>query len=216
MEDGNAMSEQPLHIHQPFISLEREGIQNTDPFIFGDCFVYSNCLQSLRRMRSLPDGTLILFGSEIPINGQDAFVLDTVFVVRDSMPFDRQHLAEIENRTSNVFTDAVLRKIVGRIQNGLRVYFSVAYQPDTKEFYSYFPCQPYAPDTRMLRPVLPFHEFDLKRPGSHQGFKIVERGCLQYWRLLTERLLDNGYSLGVRADLPGTIDIAATYGQHFA
>ena len=209
----NGGSEHPQHIHQPFISREHEGSQNTAPFVFGDCFVYSNCLQSFRTMRGLPDGSLIIFGSEIPVNGADSFVLDTVFVVQDSLPLDRGHLQNIQDRTSEVFKDAVLRKI--DVNGHHRIYFSTTYGSGKREYYSYFPCRPHNAGV-MLRPALPARKFDLKTPGSHQGIHIVQRGCLQYWRLLTDHLLNTGYSLGVKAHLPQRTNIRDTYGQHFA
>ncbi len=59
--------------------------QNTDPWVFGDSFRYSNCGQ-LRRGRALQEltpGSIVLFGSTI---GPE-FVIDTVFVVKDSCRF---------------------------------------------------------------------------------------------------------------------------------
>ncbi|MBK9741393.1 MAG: hypothetical protein IPO93_18390 [Actinobacteria bacterium] len=57
----------------------RPGDQNTDPWVFGDHFRYTNCRQR-GSMKTLPAGSLLLFGSTI--GGE--FALDTVFVVRDS------------------------------------------------------------------------------------------------------------------------------------
>ena len=68
--------------------------QNTDPFVFGDCFLYSCCKQrrcmkkssvtQFTKMGDLDRGSLILFGSTIsPKQGGPYFVLDTVFVVAD-------------------------------------------------------------------------------------------------------------------------------------
>lgn len=64
--------------------------QNTDPFVFGDYFLYSCCQQQTKKwhqtqMCVLECGSLILFGSSC--NSQDkskaGFMLDTVFVVSD-------------------------------------------------------------------------------------------------------------------------------------
>jgi hypothetical protein len=54
--------------------------QNTDPWVFGDCFRYSNCHQlNQKGLRNLAAGSVILFGSKRP--GKFEFVVDTVFVV---------------------------------------------------------------------------------------------------------------------------------------
>jgi hypothetical protein len=62
--------------------------QNTDPWVLGDSFRFSNCRQLTPKrnrssLQSLPPGSLILFGSTIGID----FVLDTVFVVKDCNRF---------------------------------------------------------------------------------------------------------------------------------
>jgi len=68
--------------------------QNTDPWVFGDFFRYSNCKQSSQNaLRTLAPGSVILFGSSL--NGN--FVFDSVFVVRDSQPFFPAKPPEIDD-----------------------------------------------------------------------------------------------------------------------
>ncbi len=69
----------PKYLYQPYYSipLNKKGLQNTDPFIFGDQFHYVCCQQVKKSLRTLDRGSVILFGS--CLNKQ--FVLDTVFVV---------------------------------------------------------------------------------------------------------------------------------------
>lgn len=55
---------------------------NTDPLVFGDHFVYSNCRQRRQpNLRYLTEGSLILFGSATRDGGKPGFALDTVLVV---------------------------------------------------------------------------------------------------------------------------------------
>ena len=64
-------------------------LHNTDPFIFGDCFLYSNCGQkpgSMHGLKRLNQGSVIAFGSKV--KGEQKWALDTVIVVRDSFPYD--------------------------------------------------------------------------------------------------------------------------------
>lgn len=78
----------PTVLHEPYW-VDRPAIphqQNTDPWVFGNVFLYSNCKQltPARRSSALQDlapGSLILFASSI---GND-FVLDTVFVVERAL-----------------------------------------------------------------------------------------------------------------------------------
>jgi hypothetical protein len=75
----------PTFLHRPVWQRRKPtGAQNTDPWVFGKCFRYSNCHQ-LRKsgkifLQDLSRGSLILFGSVIG----KSFILDTVFVVKDS------------------------------------------------------------------------------------------------------------------------------------
>ena len=61
-----------------------EELHNTDPFIFGDRILYSNCGQpSSPRLRSLDRGSVIAFGSR----KADQWLLDTVLVVVDFVDY---------------------------------------------------------------------------------------------------------------------------------
>ena len=55
-----------------------DSYQNTDPFVFGDCFRYSYCKQkAFPFLKALDEDSIILFGS----HKKGKFLLDTVFVV---------------------------------------------------------------------------------------------------------------------------------------
>ncbi|WP_018462969.1 hypothetical protein [Segatella paludivivens] len=86
----------PQYIHKPFLRLNESEQHikgdknstptNTDPFVFGDKgFFYSCCMQSrYKKLQQLEPGSIILFGSNINHNKDNAyFALDTVFVVGD-------------------------------------------------------------------------------------------------------------------------------------
>ena len=74
--------------------------QNTDPLVFGDAFIYSLCHQwkkdskgrlNTTHLSNLFKGSLILFGSKVMVHTatsqEDAFALDTVFVVGESQQY---------------------------------------------------------------------------------------------------------------------------------
>lgn len=99
----NLIGAYPTCLHKPFLDLSNYKpshnnncsssnchLQNTDPFVFADHFFYSLCQQDHKPvMRTLPAGSLILFGSikNPRSNGAEYFALDTVFVVGDNKPF---------------------------------------------------------------------------------------------------------------------------------
>src|SRR5262245_14107376 len=74
----------PRYIYEPFylVPASYRGLQNTDPFVFGERFYYTGCQQRTRngptQLRYLSRGSVILFGSCLD---KSKFVLDTLFVV---------------------------------------------------------------------------------------------------------------------------------------
>jgi hypothetical protein len=88
----------PTVLHEPYWAPpDFDGTrQNTDPWVFGDGFRYSNCKQHTNNtparqpsaLQRLPAGSMILFGSAV----SGGFVIDTVFVVGGKVgvfrPFD--------------------------------------------------------------------------------------------------------------------------------
>jgi hypothetical protein len=84
------------------------GAQNTDPFVFGDRFLYTCCKQRLRsgrptQLRYLPHGSLVLFGSHI----SGGFGLDTVFVVDDGA--DHVTPSGVSDHVPNEYVHTTLR-----------------------------------------------------------------------------------------------------------
>lgn len=77
----------PAVLHRPCVAAPPPGPrQNTDPWVFGEAFLYSNCKQLNPRPRRTPSalqrldvGSIVLFGSA----SHGRFLLDTLFVVGD-------------------------------------------------------------------------------------------------------------------------------------
>ena len=88
------------------------GVQNTDPFVFGNCFVYSCCKQfrprsgHLTGLAKLDRGSVVLFGSQL----HGRFVLDTVFVVSHWTDYDVGTL-ELGRALPEACVDTVLRRL---------------------------------------------------------------------------------------------------------
>ena len=103
----------PKYLYQPYYSIlsNEQGLQNTDPFVFGDQFHYVCCQQIRKSLRFLDRGSVILFGS--CINKQ--FVLDTVFVV-DSY-HDIKSLSQVKKLVSPTYQDVTISRIFNNICN---------------------------------------------------------------------------------------------------
>lgn len=126
----------PVYYHEPFVQVKNGSLvippffkerkngtsdplkrQNTDPFVFGDCFLYCCCKQrkhkkkssltEFTKMGNLDRGSLILFGSTIsPKQGGPYFVLDTVFVVADYKEYcSKTALTDLAGIVSNDYCE---------------------------------------------------------------------------------------------------------------
>jgi len=100
------MAPLPINIFEPYYSLPVpiNGC-NTDPFFIGDQFYYCICKQGhYPSLRSLDSGALILFGSHRAGN----FLIDSVFVVKDSIEYEVQNIESIKLNYNEVFYNVSL------------------------------------------------------------------------------------------------------------
>lgn len=95
----------PKLIFEPYYK-QPIGNVNTDPFVFGNQFHYCICKQghypSLRE--KLEKGDIILFGS----HKNDAFILDTLFVIKDWIEYEVENIDEVKSKFNKVFVDVSL------------------------------------------------------------------------------------------------------------
>ena len=200
----------PSIIHAPFRP-ERaplEPVQNTDPMVFGDAFVYSNCLQqAYSSLRRLAEGSIVLFGRHSRVAYQPAFSLDTCLVVDrveplESHPFDPAAYGE------DILDDAVLSPLFTEGgANTFVVYFGKSRTDDGSPF-SFVPARMLDdPDRYFARPRL-VPQGALKyviSPKNMQGIKgrtvtVAERDRI--WEEVVGQVVDQGCGLGYRAAAP--------------
>lgn len=156
---------------------------NTDPYVFGDFFIYSNCQQShYPKLRNLEENDLILFGS----HQGGFFILDTVFVV------DRQ-LDEKELDDCSLCFQNVTRNLVA---NGV-YYKGKTYKKGSKEPFSFFPCS----DRPFERPRILLDGISQQRRGIHY---LKAFSAVNYWEKVKE-IVEKDYCLGVWAKEPDEV-----------
>lgn len=196
----------PRWLHEPYWEVPRHRLhlQNTDPLVFGDSFLYSNCRQARnRKLRELAPGSLVVFGSK----HQREFVIDTVLVVGDE--------AEdfIGASASEVAGDDWVRSVVfdplgmspKAAHQQFRLYRGRTYAKAPPGPFSFVPCRPYSDaDAGFPRPAL-------RLPGGRinanltRGAKATSASAAET-RLLWEEIVDQveeaGLALGVRLDPP--------------
>ncbi len=184
--------------------------QNTDPFVFGAHFRYSNCKQKrYSTLRKLNAGDIVLFGSG---SKSRDFFLDTVFVVDEGkIPFSKaSDLSKIPDFA--VYNHYVLSC------TGLPVQSPYVYYPG-KKFNSQDPDDPYSfTPAKLYTQCTPFSKLKLPKNWMKnvidknfngrqtQGIKVVTNVAAgsvpNVWREIRDYVLNQGRELGVQFDLP--------------
>lgn len=170
----------PKFYHKPFYTNNpcRLYLQNTDPYVYGDYFYYCICQQPrVPALKEIPDNSIILFGGMIDIseksNNGPNFVLDTVFVTKQSIRYNKDTLAELRttiniNRSNKFYDigsnrnilinkgyyDCTLDKLKIIDGSEYTLYEGINYTENANLF-SYFPCASLGDYTMYKRVLLP-------------------------------------------------------------
>lgn len=185
-----------------------KGLQNTDPFVFGDNFYYTCCKQA--KTKRLAPGSVILFGSTF----QDPYkyVVDTVFVISEIIDCTWEGIEKYKD--CGLFYDAVLHKIYygshakEKGENwlkGNKIIVGASYEKPYNGMYSFFPCHPSTNKETYKRPEIDSSLHDEISSSIESTKYIVRSGMADtkaFWEKLRDYLLEQGYCLGVRTELP--------------
>ena len=195
------------------------GLHNTDPFIFGDSFLYSNCGQSTpskKSLKHLDRGSVIAFGSKV--KREPRWALDTVIVVRDSIPYDPLNPRRVlEGKVPQAFlevtggpltSDPKLKKSAdeGNAKE-FRLYWGATPNDRVDDMFSFFPAILADSESCFPRPCICLND-KYFNPGSFRTqkgatscLKSEELRCL--WDSLVEQVLRNkDLVLGTHAEMP--------------
>lgn len=163
----------PRVLHRPYwIRPRGSGFrQNTDPWVFGDQMIYSNCKQIVgpqRRatsMQRLPRGSMICFGSTIA----GEFCVDTVFVVASAEPWVPAEEADLDvGEAFKACTGDVITRATTDMELSLTLYRGATVDEPVEGIYSFVPARCADHDQpRFARP--PVHLPGLVNPASRQS-----------------------------------------------
>ena len=189
--------------------------QNTDPWVFGPNFWYSNCKQLTPHrkpsaLQRLGRGSVILFGSSI----DERFCLDTVFVVAEATrftPFETDHLdvsdsyraATLESLRTSTKADSHLVEFT--------LYRGATANSSVEGMFSFVPALPAeSVDTRFARPAYEDRAVAEDRFVNHAskqsplGAKNLRPvpDVRRAWEVARDSVLDAGLVLGVEIAPP--------------
>ena len=199
-------SELPKYLWLPYYTDQPDGyerLHNTDPFIFGDQFLYSNCKQAKRpNLRNLERGSVIAFGSK----KKYGWVLDTVLVVADSFDYlgADTHIS-LAGHVPDAFLDVTGGPLVENdATETLRLYRGATPNDPVDGMFSFFPASPGTGSVGFERPTieLPAEYFT---PTLAQNFKptnLPPNTLKELWQTIVKQVLDAGLLLGTHAALP--------------
>jgi len=178
--------------------------QNTDPFIFGERFLYTYCRQrGNRKLRELAVGSLILFGSK---KGK-RFVLDTVLVVGNSVAHTSSDYVETAAACTNrVFRETTLDPMYQQGSKGCRLYLGATAERPTNGMFSFTPCLPARDQRTFARPAIELPEPLIKIGRTQQAGTIPVSDASQLselWHRVITQVVEQGCMLGVWVALPG-------------
>ena len=211
-DDGN------IRIYEPKI-----GLQNTDPYVFGDAFYYSCCKQrkcnKSTKLQELECGDIIIFYSYKGCSSEFVCRVDTVFVIGKKIgKYKKNEYAAIRESISDLYFQNIILPIFygngSSVDNegGFTLYKSATFESPVNGMFSYFPCKPYKENDCCGFPRYEIKNGELSNEiilKSKQGFAINsvdDETAKKIWNNLTESILADGYRLGVKAYEPELID----------
>ncbi|MFC2080855.1 hypothetical protein ACFLR8_01430 [Bacteroidota bacterium] len=204
---GNRFSNKPSlpHAqHYPMFSIRGIGGHNTDPFVFGEHFYYTNCKQnSYSFLRTINNDSIIIYGSE---RDRRDFVIDTVFVVGTSelMQDYHQHPTNFPLTLRQATID-----LNGGLPNYMRLYqgkmydFNLYYSEEKPYTFCFVPCKTDCDALGFERPVIDWQRLNLKTPGAGTATKSIDYNSENdFWHDLVAELIKQGFSLGIKLEMP--------------
>ena len=198
-------------------------LHNTDPFIFGDCFLYSNCGQSAESKKSLKHldrGSVIAFGSKV--KHESTWALDTVLVVRDNCWYDPLDPRKtLEGNVPDGFLEVTGGPLVAWAEDlregspsaacalrseRLRLYRGATPDDPVDEMFSFFPATPADGETCFARPVVRLDDkyFNCSswQAPKGAGRNLCPEATRDLWGSLVTQVRAAGLVLGTRAEMP--------------
>jgi hypothetical protein len=191
----------PNGVHKPFHSIVIRGLQNTDPYVFGEYFKYCTCKQT-GNLCNLSPNSIILFGSVYPSLGR--FYIDTVFVVKNQVTATHVH------RTGGVgYSQAYKEETLEQLTEYLGVAHLVTNQKlyksqtwwDNKEFFSFVPCKLNHNGNGFERLAIALNNPLFQLSANPTGKSFLNNCNLspqEVWKKITEISTEQGFQLGIR------------------
>ena len=186
------------------------GLQNTDPYVFGDCFKYTLCKQVNKNGREsgltrLLPGTLVLFGSKV----HNRFVLDTALVVSERTVSHSRHTwrNELQN-LSSTYVSVTLEQMYNdpntHDEAQYKLYLGATDLFPYNDTFSFFPAMPASAEPlQFARPNIQLEGIINQKLMMGQKFSAMNHTAIRScWQTVVQQVHDAGLGLGTFAEEP--------------
>jgi hypothetical protein len=197
------------------------GLQNTDPYVFGNQFKYTLCKQSRRTgaptfLTNLAPGTLLLFGSKV----SQEFLLDTAFVVSTGVIHNANNWSQELSDLSDVYRAVTLEPMYWdpntKPETTFQLYTGATPDNPNEGMFSFFPCLKETQEPqRFARPRI-----DLPGIVNHSLMMGSKRTPMspdvisETWQRVKQQVLEQGLRLGTFAEEPQKADVPTELWPH--
>lgn len=205
--DQPGSSEYPKCLWHPYFTKlpgGHEGLHNTDPFIFGERMLYTNCKQStFPVLRRLARGSVIAFGSK----KNHRWILDTVFVVAGSVDYAAPEAPiALADHASGAFLEVTAGPLADNGETGpFTFYWGATPEEPVDGMFSFFPAMIAEGSVGFERPTirLPKTYFtEMLGRGIKSSCDLAPSTLFGLWQCLVDQVLNAGLVLGTHAALP--------------
>tara|TARA_B110000503_G_C7162418_1_gene420271 strand:+ start:3271 stop:4179 length:909 start_codon:yes stop_codon:yes gene_type:complete len=207
----------PRFVHYPILDTTYNGPtkHNTDPFVFGNNFWYTNCKQNSRPfLQRMSKNSIILFGTE----GKTNFKLDTVFVIKQKFNY-----LEIQSGIKSfseqlIKTNFTMNNMLFDKNKTHYSYYVGKNFNDDKNLFSFSPSKILNKNTSVghERVLLNVNDFSLQKIGAGTVCKrllldksinnnLHDKFLYDYWKKIVNACFDQGFVLGFDFELPKII-----------
>lgn len=195
----------PNGLHKLFHSTVIKGLQNTDPYIYGDNFKYCICKQT-KTLTNLILNDLIVFGTVVP--SLNKFYIDTVFVIKDHNSSANVQATRGVNY-SQVYKEETLEQLneylkTPTYENNKKVYQSKTWWED-KEYFSFVPCKLDYNRVGFERLFIELSNQTFQLSSNPTGKSFLNNCRLSsqdLWKEIVRISTEQGFVLGVKFDEP--------------
>jgi len=164
-------------VHKPIFNFKNQNTQsdkelfNTDPYVFGNNFWYTNCKQKKKHtLRNLSSNSIIIFGTEYGKKDAGFFYVDTIFIIKRRFSY-----SEIDYETS-LISDPLRKATINLLSEEYRTkygyYQGLMYQ-DNRNYFSFVPAkiQEHGKEKYHERLKLNVRDYDFKSMKYNKKFK---------------------------------------------